>query len=60
MTRLFTFALLCAALILLLAPASSVAANDGEALPIYPHTNKGGTAREPSNEKDRPGCDSRR
>jgi hypothetical protein len=35
----------------LLTPAISVAANEGESLPIYPHTNKGGTAREPSNEK---------
>ncbi len=51
MSRLITFAFLCAALIMLLAPAISVAANDGEVLPIYPHTNKGGTAREPSNEK---------
>jgi hypothetical protein len=51
MTRLLTFAFLCAAFTLVLAPAISVAANDGEALPIYPHTNKGGTAREPTNEK---------
>lgn len=34
----------------MLAPAISLA-NDGETLPIYPHTNRGGTAREPSNEK---------
>lgn len=51
MTRLIMFAVLCAALAVLLAPGISVAANDGEALPIYPHTNKGGTAREPTNEK---------
>jgi hypothetical protein len=51
MTRPITFALLYVALAVLLAPAISVAANDGEALPIYPHTHKGGTAREPTNEK---------
>jgi hypothetical protein len=39
------------ALSVLLAPGVSMAANDGEALPIYPHTNKGGTAHEPTNEK---------
>lgn len=51
MTRLTTFASLFTALFVLTAPAISLAANDGEALPIYPHTNKGGAAREPSNEK---------
>jgi hypothetical protein len=51
MTRLITSAFLYATLAVLLAPAISVAANDGEALPIYPHTNRGGTAREPTDEK---------
>jgi hypothetical protein len=51
MTRVIATAFFYAALAVLLAPAISVAANDGEALPIYPHTNKGGTAREPTNEK---------
>ena len=51
MKRLIAFAFLYAALYVLLAPGISMAANDGEALPIYPHTNKGGTAREPTNEK---------
>ena len=51
MTRLITCAFFLAALAVLLAPAISVAANDGEALPIYPHTHKGGSAREPTNEK---------
>ena len=51
MTRSIKFAVLNAALAVLLAPAISVAANDGVALPIYPHTHKGGTAREPTNEK---------
>ena len=51
MTRLTTFTSLFTALFFLMAPAISLAANDGEALPIYPHTNKGGAAREPSNEK---------
>lgn len=50
MMRLNTFAYLCATLTVLLASAISVVANDGEALPIYPYTNKGGTAREPTNE----------
>jgi len=40
MPRLITFALLFVAFAMLLTPAISVAANDGEALPIYPHTNK--------------------
>jgi hypothetical protein len=51
MMRLNTFAYLCATLTVLLASAISVAANDGEALPIYPHTNRGGAAREPTNQK---------
>jgi len=51
MTRSIKFAVLNAALAALLAPAISAAANDGVALPIYPNTHKGGTAREPTNEK---------
>jgi hypothetical protein len=50
MTRPITFVVLYAVLAVLLAPAISVAANDGEALPIYPHTHKGGSAREPTDE----------
>jgi hypothetical protein len=50
MTRDITLAVLCTALTLILMPGS-LTANDGDSLPIYPHTNKGGTAHEPSNEK---------
>jgi hypothetical protein len=50
MTRLITFAFLFVATALILTPAIAVA-NDGESLPIYPHSNKGGTAHEPTNEK---------
>jgi hypothetical protein len=49
MIRAIAFALLYAAVAVLL--GISLAAEDGVALPIYPHTHKGGTAREPTNEK---------
>jgi hypothetical protein len=50
MTRQITFAILFTMLAVFLT-SGSLAANDADSLPIYPHTNKGGTAHEPSNEK---------
>jgi hypothetical protein len=61
MTRVIAIAFFYAALAVLLAPATSVAANDGEALPIYPHTNKGRhRSRTDQREGSHPGSHSRR
>ena len=50
MTRPVIFAVLCTAFAALLMSVS-LSANDGEALPIYPHSHYAGTARQSINEK---------
>ena len=51
MHRLTSSIAFFAALATFAVPVASLAATNGRALPIYPHTNHGGTAREPVNEK---------